>query len=92
MTITEHAPHTTSVDELYRASVVESHEDPFNAALKEQVVARAPAAASDANPQFPQRQSQLRRLAATAGGRRYHHPRRERFVEEAAMSREMLRL
>jgi hypothetical protein len=92
MTITEHAPHTTSVDELYPASVVESHEDPFNAALKEQVVARAPAAASDANPQFPQRQSQLRRLAATAGGRRYHHPRRERFVEEAAMSREMLRL
>jgi hypothetical protein len=92
MTITEHAPHTTSVDELYPASVVESHEDPFNAALKEQVVARAPAAPSDANPQFPQRQSQLRRLAATAGGRRYHHPRQERFVEEAAMSREMFRL
>jgi len=34
----------------------------------------------------------LRRLTAIAGGRRYHHPRRERFVEEAAMSREMFRL
>jgi hypothetical protein len=56
------------------------------------VVARAPAAASDANPQFPQRQLRLRRLTAIAGGRRYHHPRRERFVEEAAMSREMFRL
>ena len=85
MTITEHAPHPTSSDDLYRASVVESHEDPSNAALKEQVAARAPATASDANPQ-------LRRLAAIAGGRRYHHPRRERFVEEAAMSREMFRL
>jgi hypothetical protein len=92
MTIVEHAPHTISVDELYPASVIESHEGPFNAALKEQVVARKPAAASDANPQFPQRQLRLRRLTAIAGGRRYHHPRRERFVEEAAMSREMFRL
>jgi hypothetical protein len=31
-------------------------------------------------------------LRATATDRRYHHPQRERFVEEAAMSREMLRL
>ncbi|HEX4390047.1 MAG TPA: hypothetical protein VH084_00685 [Mycobacterium sp.] len=92
MTIVEHAPHTTSVDELYPAAVIESHEDPFNAALKEQVVARTPAAASDANPQFPQRQLRLRRLTAIAGGRRHHHPRRERFVEEAVMSREMFRL
>jgi hypothetical protein len=92
MTITEHAPHPTSVDELYRASVVKSHEDLFNTALKEQVVARTPAAVSDANPQFPQRHLRLRRLTAIAGGRRYHHPRRERFVEEAAMSREMFRL
>jgi len=51
-----------------------------------------PAAASDANPQFPQRQLRLRRLKAIAGGRRFHHPRRERFVEEAATSREMFRL
>jgi hypothetical protein len=92
MTITEHAPNTTSVDELYRASVVESHEDLFSAALKEQVVARTPAAVSDANPHFPQRQLRLPRLTAIAGERRYHHPRRERFVEEAAMSREMFRL
>jgi hypothetical protein len=92
MTITEHAPHTTSVDELCRASVVESHEDLFNAALTEQVVARTPAQVSDANPQFPQRQLRLRRLTAVARGRRYHHPRRERFVEDAAMSREMFRL
>jgi hypothetical protein len=92
MTVTEHAPHTTSVDELYRASVVEWHEDLFNAAPKERVVARTPAPVSDANPQFPQRQLRLRRLTAIAGGRRYHHPRRERFVEEAAMSREMFRL
>ena len=77
---------------MHRASVVESHEDPCNAAFKAQVVARTPVAASDANPQFPQRQSPLRRLMAIAGGRRYHHPRRERFVEEAAMSREMFRL
>jgi hypothetical protein len=34
----------------------------------------------------------LRRSTAIAGERRYHHPRRERFVEEAAMSREMFRL
>ena len=53
MTITEHAPHMTSVDELHPASVVEWHEDPFNAALNEQVLARTPAAATDANPQFP---------------------------------------
>ena len=63
-----------------------------HAALKEQVVARTPAAASDANPQFPQRQLGLRRLTAIAGGRRYHHPQRERFVEDPAMSREMFRL
>ena len=79
MTITEHAPHPSSVDDLYPASDVESHDDPFNAAL-------------DTNPQFPQRQWRLRRPTAIAGGRRYHHPRRERFVEEAAMSREMFRL
>jgi hypothetical protein len=92
MTITEHAPHPTSVDELYPASVVESHEDPFNAVLDEQVVARTRTAASDTNPQSPQWQWRLRRSTAIAGERRYHHPRRERFVEEAAMSREMFRL
>ena len=63
-----------------------------HAALKERAVARTPAAASDANPLFPQRQLGLRRMTAIAGGRRYHHPRRERFVDEAAMSREMFRL
>jgi hypothetical protein len=92
MTITEHAPHPSNVDQLYPASVVESHEDPFNAALDEQGVARTRAAGSATNPQFLQRQWRLRRSTATAGGRRYHHPRRERFVEEAAMSREMFRL
>jgi len=92
MTITEHVPHPTSVDELYPAPVVESHEEPFNAALDEQVVARTRAAASGANPQFPQGQLRVRRSTAIAAGRRSHHPRRERFIEEAAMSREMFRL
>ena len=92
MTITEHAPYSTNVDDSQPVPVDESREDPFNAALDEQVVAPVPAVASDANPQFPQRQLRLRRLKAIAGGRRFHHPRRERFVEEAAMSREMFRL
>jgi len=33
-----------------------------------------------------------RRWTALARRRQYNHPRRERFVEEAAMSREMFRL
>jgi hypothetical protein len=38
------------------------------------------------------RRSRFAWLGASATGRRYHHPQRERFVEEAAMSREMFRL
>jgi hypothetical protein len=38
------------------------------------------------------RRSRFARLGAMFTGRRYHHPQRERFVEEAAMSREMFRL
>jgi hypothetical protein len=38
------------------------------------------------------RRSRFAWLRATVTGRRYHHPQRERFVEEAAMSREMFRL
>ena len=92
MTITEHAPYSTTFDDSHPAPVVDSREHPFNAALDEQVVGPTPAEDGDANPHFPQRQSRLSRLTAIAGGRRYHHPRRERFVEEAAMSREMFRL
>ena len=92
MTITEHAPYSTGIDDSYPVPVIESHEDPFNAALDEQAGARTRAAASIANLLVLQRQWGLRRLAAVADGRRYHHPRRERFVEEAAMSREMFRL
>ncbi|MFZ0718595.1 hypothetical protein [Mycobacterium sp.] len=81
MTITEHAPYSTGIDDSYQVAAIESHAG-----------ARPQPAASDANSHFPQRQWRLRRLTAIAGGRRYHHPRRERFVEEAAMSREMYRL
>lgn len=38
------------------------------------------------------RRSRFARLGAMFTGQRYHHPQRERFVEEAAMSREMFRL
>jgi hypothetical protein len=38
------------------------------------------------------RPSRFAWLGATVTGRRYHHPQREHFVEEAAMSREMFRL
>jgi hypothetical protein len=38
------------------------------------------------------RSSRARRWTAFARRRQYNHPRRERFVEEAAMSREMFRL
>jgi hypothetical protein len=90
MTITEHALHSTSFDDSYPVPAVESREDPFSAAFDEQVA--MPAVASDANPSLPQRQLRVRRFTAIAERRPYHHPRRERFVEEAAMSREMFRL
>ena len=78
MTITEHAPYSTKVDDSYPGPGIEPQEDPVNA--------------GDRNPGVPQWQWQLRRLTTTTEWRPYHHPRRERFVEEAAMSREMFRL
>jgi hypothetical protein len=84
MTITENASYSTTFD----VSVIESHGDPLDVRPAESVVA----AAAVADVATPQRKSWRRWLAAAEGGRPYHHPRRERFVEEAAMSREMFKL
>ena len=84
MTITEHASYSTTVD----VPLVESRGDPLDVRPAAPVVAAAPVVDVAA----PQRKSWRQWLAAGEEGRRYHHPRRERFVEEAAMSREMFRL
>jgi hypothetical protein len=47
---------------------------------------------SEPAPQSLKRPSRWHRMAAPTRRRQYNHPRRERFVEEAAMSREMFRL
>ena len=77
MTITEHDAYSTRVDDSHPVPVIESH-DPVNA--------------GDATPFVLQRHWRLHRSTEIRGERRYNHPRRERFVEEAAMSREMFRL
>ncbi len=84
MTITEHASYSTTFD----VSLVDSQGDPLDVRPAEPVVA----AAAVADVAAPQRKSWRQWLAAGEGGRRYHHPRRERFVEDAAMSREMFNL
>jgi hypothetical protein len=84
MTITEHASYSTTFD----VSLIESHGDPLDVRPAEPVVA----AAAVADIAAPPRRSWRQWLATGEGGRRYHHPRRERFVEEAAMSREMFKL
>ncbi|MGA7055535.1 MAG: hypothetical protein WBZ37_30610 [Mycobacterium sp.] len=50
------------------------------------------ATAASAPASKPKRRSRFAWLGATVTDQRYHHPQRERFVEEAAMSREMFRL
>jgi hypothetical protein len=92
MTITEHTAHRNHFDDSEPATSSEPHRDPVDAAPVGQILAPAPVLAVGADPQSLQRPSLLRRLSSNAQGRRYHHPRRERFVEEAAMSREMFRL
>lgn len=84
MTITEHASYSTTFD----VSLIESHGDQLDVTPAEPDLA----AAAVADVEAPQRKSWRQWLAAGEGGRRYHHPRRERFVEEAAMSREMFKL
>jgi hypothetical protein len=77
MTIVEHAPYPADFTVTQPVTVD---------------IPPAPAPVSEPVPQSQERPSRLHRLAAFSRRRQYNHPRRERFVEEAAMSREMFRL
>jgi hypothetical protein len=80
MTIVEHAPCSTN----YAAQQsITADSSPI-----EQFVEPAPAPANGQT----QPSSRSHRWTVFARRRRYNHPRRERFVEDAAMSREMFRL
>jgi hypothetical protein len=79
MTIVEHAPYSIDLE----APQPITAEPP----LVEQIAEPASAPADEQT-----RPSRLQRWTAFGQRRRYNHPRREQFVEEAAMSREMFRL
>jgi hypothetical protein len=76
-------------------TIVEHAPDPAAFTVTQPITVDVPpvlAPASEPAPQSLERPSRLHRLAAFSRRRQYNHPRRERFVEEAAMSREMFRL
>jgi hypothetical protein len=77
----------TNVQTPLASTTAELQQDPISPAPANEI------AAAVSPPDSPViRRSRFTWLGATFAGRRYHHPQRERFVEEAAMSREMFRL
>jgi hypothetical protein len=83
MTIAEHVPYSSRFDVSHPIPVTESRADPIGEARAEP---------TGMDVAVPRHRSRFSRFTAGARARRYNYPRRERFVEEAAMSREMFRL
>jgi hypothetical protein len=80
MTILEQAPYSTALDEPQPITV--------DVGPAEQIVEPASAPADEQT----RPSSRSHRRTVLTRPRQYNHPRRERFVDEAAMSREMFRL
>jgi hypothetical protein len=80
MTIVEHAPYSTNCDAQQPITT--------DSPLVEQIVEPASTPADEQTQPL----SRSHRWTVFTRRRQYNHPRRERFVEEAAMSREMFRL
>jgi hypothetical protein len=68
-------------------TTAEPQRDSISLAPANEIATPVPPSASTA-----MRRSRFAWLGAAFTGRRYHHPQREQFVEDAAMSREMFRL